>query len=313
MTNLSLSPSNAGPIIRQVLPPFPSDYKSNDVWTYGDEIFLTEEDARAAGSEPNDSTWTPSWVHFACGGHALHDKIARDQNSNADPALNLMMDTTRILTAKIRLREEVNGVAAIVTGMNGYITDQAGAPWNSADVDPYKYLRGWIDTVTQAGGTAPNRLAISQPLWTAVRTNPNVVGLITGAPQIENAQVTQAQFAQLLELDGIDVGKMVYKTSPAATKSFVWGEKALLYYRAPNPGLRVYGLGYTPLWTRALSAVSGLEKIPGMEGMGDQFVQQYYWEPDISDHVAVHSYFDQQIWMPQAGRLFTGCLGTANA
>ena len=50
-----------------------------------------------------------------------------------------------------------------------------------------------------------------------------------------------------------------------------------------------------------------------MDGQGDQFVQQYYWEPDLSDHVVVHRYYDQEIWAPECGVLFTGCLGTANA
>ncbi len=313
MSNLSLAYKNANNIIRQVLPPFPTEHKSNVVYKYGQELFMTQDDLRAAGAEPKDATWKLSTVSFACGGHALHDKIARDTENNADPALSLIADSTTVLTAKSSLNEEVAGVAAIVSAMSSYVLDQATTPWNSADVDPYKILRGYIDTVTLASGRVPNMLALAAQVWTAIRTNPNVVGLITGAPVLPNAKVTLAQFAELLELDEVIVGRTIYNTALGATKSFVWGQKALLFYRDPNPGLRTLSLGYTPIWTKALAAVTGLEKIPGMDGQGDQFVQQYYWEPDLSDHVVVHRYYDQEIWAPECGQLFTGCLGTANA
>jgi len=225
----------------------------------------------------------------------------------------MIADCTTVQTSKSSLNEEVAGVAAIVAGMNGYIADQANGPWNSPDVDPYKLLRGYIDTINLACGSPANALALAAQVWTAIRTNPNVVGLITGAPQLPNAAITLAQFAELLELDEVLVGRTVYNTAPGAAKNFVWGQKALLFYKDPNPGLRTLSLGYTPIWVKALAAVTGLEKIPGMDGQGDQFVQQYYWEPDLSDHIVVHRYYDQELWAPECGYLFTGCLGTANA
>jgi hypothetical protein len=314
LSNLSIAYKPQKNIIRQVLPPFPTDHKSDDVYKYGQELFLSEEDARAAGAEPNDTTYEMDVVHFACGGHALHDKVARDTENNADPALNLLMDCTIVQTAKSALNEEIAGVAAIAEAMTGdYVADQAAKPWNSPDVDPYKILKDYIDAINLASGSVANALALAGPVWTAIRTNPNVLGLITGAPNLPNALITPAQFAALLEIDEVLIGRTVYNKAKGAAKKFAWGEKALLFYKDPNPGLRTLSLGYTPIWTKALAAVTGLEKIPGMDGQGDQFVQQYYWEPDLSDHVVVHRYYDQEIWAPECGVLFTGCLGTANA
>jgi hypothetical protein len=314
LSNLSISYSNGNNIMRKVFLPFPVTHKSDVVYKYGQEIFLAEDDARAAGAEANSSTWALTTVGFSCGGHALKDKIARDKENNADPALNLIADSTTILTAKGSLNEEIAGVAKLVAMMTGaQVADQAGTAWSSPDVDPYKILRQAIDTITLTSGRAPNALALAGPVWTAIRVNPNVVGLVTGAPQITNAKVTQAQFAELLELDEVIVGRTVYNTVAGATKTWVWGQKALLFYRPPNPGLRTLALGYTPVWTNALAAVTGLAKIPGMDGQGDQFVQQYFWEPEVSDYVVVHRYYDQMSVAPECGILFTGCLGTANA
>jgi hypothetical protein len=324
LTNLSLAYKNQGNIIRSVLPPFPSTHKSDVVFKYGQELFLSEDDTRAAGAEAKDTTWKLSTVNFACGGHALRDKIARDTENNADPALNLIADSTTLLTAKGSLNEEIAGVAALVAAMTGNsVLDVSAAgtlagvagygPFTSADVDPYKLFKYLIDLVTIACGQPPNTLAFSQPVWTAVRSNPNVVGLITGAPQVTNARVTLEQFAELLELDEVLIGRTVFNTVPGATKTFVWGQKALLFFKDKNPGLRTLSLGYTPVWINALAAVSGLSKIPGMDGQGDQFVQQYYWEPEVSDYVVVHRYYDQQVWAPECGVLLTGCLGTQAA
>jgi len=315
LTNLSVMYSNAENIMRKIFLPFPSMHKSDLVYKYGSEIFLSEDDARAAGAEAKSTaSWSVSTLGFACGGHALKDRVPRDTDNNADPALNLMADTTTILTAKGSLNEEVAGVAKLVAMMTGaQVADQAGTAWNLPDFDPYKYLRTQIDVITLASGRAPNTLALSAPVWTAIRVNPNVVGLITGAPQLPNAKITLAQFAELLELDEVLVGRAVYNTVPGATKIFVWGQKALLFYRPPNPGLRTLALGYTPVWINALAAVSGLEKVPGMEGQGDQFVQQYFWEPEVSDYVVVHRYYDQMSVAAECGLLMTGCLGTANA
>jgi len=319
LTNLSLSyldqGENAKNIIREILPPFPSPKQSDVVWKYGQEIFVSEDDARAAGAEAKDSTWKLSTVNFRCNGHALRDKISRENENNADPALNLLADSTAVLTQKSSLSEEVAGAALIASQMAaaGYAQDQANQPWNSPDFDPYSYLKAQIDAIALQGGIAPNSLAISKPVWTAIRTNRNVVGLITGAPQVTNARVSVEQFAELLELDNLFVGGRVYATALGAAKSFIWGQKAMLFHRPPNPGLRTPALGYTPVWTNALAAVAGLEKVPGMDGQGDAFVQQYFWEPEVSDYVVVHRYYDQEIWMPELGALYTGCLGTAGA
>ena len=315
LTNISVAYSNGENIARKVLLPFPSMKKSDLIYKYGQEIFLTEDDARAAGAEAKSAAGQSySTIGYACGGHALKDKIARDQENNADPALNLMVDSTTMLTAKGSLNEEVACVAMLAATMTGaYVADQSGLAWSSPDFDPYKYLRLQIDVVTIACGRAPNVLAVSAPVWTAIRTNPNVVGLVTGAPQIPNAKVSLAQFAELLELDEVIIGRTVSNSMPGAAKTFVWGQKALLFYRPATPGLRTLALGYTPVWVNALASVAGLEKVPGMDGQGDQFVQQYFWEPEVADYVVVHRYYAQMSVEPACGILFTGCLGTANA
>jgi len=315
LTNLSIAYGQGQNIIRGILPPFPTDHQSDLVWKYGKELFLSKDDVRAGGTEAKNSDWGLTTVQFECSGHALQGRIAREKEHNADPALNLLADTTMLLTQQVRLNEEINGIAKIVSAMGtaSYVADQSKTAWNSANFDPYGYLKGQIDTIGLQCGRLPNTLALSRPVWTAIRKNPNVVGLITGAPQLPSAGVSTAQFAELLELKEILVGEMVYNTTLGQALSWAWGQKALLFYKDPNPGLRVLSLGYTPIWTKALAAVTGLEKVPGMDGMGDQFVQQYFWEPEIADYVVAHSYYDQQLWAPECGQLYTGCLGTANA
>ena len=310
LTNISLSASaDQNLIAERVLLPCPVDDPSDKLYKYGEEIFLTEEDARAPGAQPNETTWKVTSVSYATKGHALEHGVPRDKKNAADPALSLLADTTRILTAKGRLNMEVNCVAALVAAMTGAsAVDCAAAKWSSADVNPLYVLKAYIDTITLACGQPPNVLMLSQPVATAVRTNPQVVGLITGAAALAGSKVSMAQIADWLELDEVLVGRAVSKTTPGGTKAFVWGTKAMLFYRPPAPGLLTLALGYTMKWQKALAAVTGLEAIPGMEGVGPQFVQQYWWEPTLSDVVVVHNYYDQAVYAAECGILFNNCI-----
>jgi hypothetical protein len=302
-------------IIRKILPPFPSEKPSDLIFVYGNEIFLSENDARAYGAEANQTDWTVSTVAYSISSHAQSTKIPRERGNMADAPLDLLADSVTTLTVKSSLNEEVTGAAALTTAMTnaGYVLDQSKSPWNTSDFDPYRFLKSEVDRVSLQGGIDVNVLMIAPPIWTAVRTNPNVTGLISGAPQVTNAMVSLAQFAELLGIDEVIVGRRKYATTLNGAKQWIWGQKAMLFHRPSNPGLRTPALGYTPIWTKALSTVTGLASVPGMDGMGDSFVQQYFWEPEIADYVVVHRNYDQEIFMPQLGCLYTGCGGTAGA
>lgn len=120
----------------------------------------------------------------------MPDKVPRDTENNADPALNLLADTVIIKTAQSSLNEEVALVAVLAIQMAGFTADLTNSPFTNTDISPYIVFKQAVDLIALACGRMPNVLAVSQPVWTAIRTHPQVVGLITGAPRVENARVS---------------------------------------------------------------------------------------------------------------------------
>jgi hypothetical protein len=63
------------------------------------------------------------------------------------------------------------------------------------------------------------------------------------------------------------------------------------------------------MWTNALGTMAGLKNVPGIDGIGNQFVEQYWWQPTKTWELEVHKYYGQITVAAAAGCLFTGCLG----
>jgi hypothetical protein len=300
LTNISVAYRNGVFIAERVLPVVPVLKQSDKYYVHGKEAFNVLDDRRSAGSEARLSRWSLSNDSFFCGGHALKDYVPREDTANADPQLDLLSDTTEVLTQQVLLNQEVNLVAALVAGLTGVSAEsQAGTHWDDDDVDPLAIIKAQILEVGLRVGIPPNVLALSAPVWSAVSLNANVRQLITGAGSVAAALVTPAQVAAYLGIDEILVGSAVKNTAnqgQTATLGWVWGEYACLFYRPPNPGRKVLSLGYTFQWTGAFG------------GSQSQFVNRYFWQPNLADVVEVHKYYDQKLVDTGAGALFTDCL-----
>jgi hypothetical protein len=314
LTNVSIGLVDQQFISEQVYLPLPVDKQSDLYEIYDGMQYNAFDDTRAPGTEAKRGpSWRISTQPFYCGGHARKDGVPAEKNANQDPPLNLTMDTTTILKRQIMLRQELNLVTQITADMAAAQTVNLGAgglnvPWNNNANDPVALIRTKMDAIGQACGVRPNVLAIGQPLWTSVRQNTKVTGLITGAPQLPNARVTPAQFAELCELDEILIGRAVYNTANAgqpASLSYVWGANAVLFVRPPAPGLRTLALGYQPQWTKALGTMAGLEQVPGIDGIGNEFVEQYWWQPTKEWIIEAHKYYAQTTVAATAGLIFT--------
>jgi len=297
LTQVSVGYRNAGFIAERVFPVVPVGKQSDKYFVSGKEIFRVRDDRRAAGAEARESRWTLSNDTFFCSGHALKDYVPREDQVNADPQLDLLTDTTEVLTDQVLLAEEAALVTALAAGATA--ASQATTHWDDDDVDPFAIIETQKLVIAKKIGKMPNVLAVSAPVASALKLNANVRQLVTGAGSVAAALVTMAQIAAYLEVDEVVVGNAVYDTvneGQNASLNFVWGEYGLLFYRPPNPGRKTTSLGYTFQWNGAFG------------GDQAQFVNRYYWQPNLADVVEVHKYYDQKLVDTGAGILFTDCL-----
>ncbi len=303
LTDVSVGYENAELIGERIYPVVPVENQSDKYFKHGKDIFTVRDDRRSPGGEARESRWTLSDDNFFCEGHALKDYVPRENQGNSDPQLDLLTDTTEVLTDQIMLNQEVNLVTILAAAMTGTsLAAQTLTPWNDDDVDPLPIIETQKIAIAKRIGKPPNVLVMSGPVWSAMKLNANIRMLITGAGSLPGAVITPQNLAAYLDLKEVLVGSAVKNTANEGqdvSLDFVWGEYALLFYRPQSPGRKTLSLGYTFAWKNALGASAG-----------GQFVDRYYWQPNKADVVEVHKYYDQKTIDAGAGCLFSNCLST---
>lgn len=299
LSNLSVAYRNADLVAERVLPRVSVDKPADRYFIYGMENFRVREDLRAPGDEAKESRWTLADAPYICEGHALKDYVPRENTAAADPQLDLLNDTTEVLTDQILLGQEVSVVTVLAAGMAGAsLANQVATPWNNNANNPIAIIGAQHAVIQARTGKRPNQFVCSASVWNAIKNNTNVTGRITGAQKLSDALVTPAQFASLIEVDEVLVAGAVQNTAAegqAAVMAYVWQNMALLQHKAPSPGRKQLSLGYTFTWSKAF-------------GVGQpQFVNRYYSQERLSDVVEVHKYYDSRLVATPAGVLFTNC------
>jgi hypothetical protein len=305
LSDVSVGYKNGVYVAERVFPVVNVDHQTDKYYKHGKEIFTVRDDRRSPGGEARPSRWTLSNETYYCDGHALKDFVPREHSVNGDPQLDLLTDTTEVLTDQVLLTQEANLVTALAAGMTGAsLAAQTSTHWDAESSgvstnDPVSIIRTQAILIAKRIGMLPNVFTVSLSVWNAIRNNTKVKGLLTGVTQLEDALITPQQFATLIDVQEVLIASSVKNTAnEGQTESldFVWGETALLSYRPPAPGRKTLSLGYTFMWNKAFGTSQA------------QFVNRYYWEPNLADVVEVHKYYDQKIVDSGAGCLFTDCL-----
>jgi len=300
LSDISIAYRNAEFVAERVFPVVPVTKQSDKYFVYGKENFRVRDDLRAPGGEAKPSRWSLSNDSYFAGGHALKDWVPIEDIQNQDAPLDLLSDTTEALTEQILLAQESALVASLVAGMTSpSVDDLTSKKWDNNTYDPVAEILAQALLIRNRIGMRPNVFVCSASTWKAIRCNTNVKGLITGAATLGQALITPQQFATLIEVDEVLIAGSVYDAAnegQTASLGSVWGARALLFYRPPNPGRKTVSLGYTFNWNVALG-----------QGAGNQFVKRYWWEPNSAWCIEVHKYYDQKLVTKDAGCLFTVC------
>lgn len=296
LSNVSVSFRNGAMVADRVFPEVPVAKQSDKYHVYSKHKFRADDDLRRPGSQAKEIDWKLSQDPFYCDGHALRAVVPDEWRANADSAISLDVDTTEQLTDKILLAREVNLVATLVAGMTGSsLVDLNAIKWDADANDPIKKVDADKETIMKAIGQRPNVLLLSRETFRGVRSNAKVTGRVTGATSVKDQTVTAQQLADAFEVEEVliaDAVKLTSKEGQADTMDFVWGKRALLFYRPPSAGLRTVALGYHFMWNA------------GIAGVGASGVKRIRDEKRSSDLIEVHKYYDQKIVAAGAGILY---------
>lgn len=294
LTNVSVAYQNADFVAERMFPGVPVGKQSNKYFIGSKHLLRGDDDRRRPGALANEITWDYSTDTYYADGHALKAVIPDEWRENADAAINLDVDATENLTAKIQLVKEINLAAYLVA--NATTVDMAAKKWDDDTKDPVKEIDVQKETIAKATGKRPNVLMVSRPVFRGMRNNAKVVGRVTAAigGQVGDRNlVTAAQLANLLEVDELIISDAVKLTSNEGATDvldYVWGKYAALFYRPPSPGLRTLSWGYHFKWNT---------------GVMGRLVKRFREEPRASDIIETQEYYDQKLVVTAAGLLFS--------
>lgn len=242
----------------------PVEHQADKYFTFNkDDFYRDEAQLRADGVESAGGGFNLSQNSYAASVWAYHKDVGGQVRTNADPAVNMDISTTKFVMQKMLIRKDrffvskflVNSVwGTDVTGTAGG-TPGTSTPayWNDdANGDPYTDIQTGLTTILQNTGFEANHFLASYPVYAALRKHPLVVDRIKYTTRADATKITPDLLAASFDVERFDVSKAVYNSSSegiAGSYSFVASKDALLVHRAPEPGIMIPSAGYTFSWT----------------------------------------------------------------
>lgn len=273
-------------------------------------ILLNGMEPRAEGTESRGIGQKLNQKTYFAQLYALHKDISDQRRANESSLLpdgalvpspiNADKSATNLLSAQaVQKREITLKAAAFGTGKWTGMTDQtgvAGAPganqfkqWSDPASDPVANVTSFCSTIQLATGIRPRRMAMGQPVWDALKTNPSIVDRLKffgtpGSPTI----VTQQAVAALFGLEDVLVSGVVQQTSNEGTATpvngFVIAKEFVLFSTPPQPDIDTPSAGYNFVWTGYL----------GANQYGAR-VKKFRMEHLASDRIEIEQAYDQKL------------------
>ncbi len=301
MTQLSLLYAQEAKnfVARRVFPSIPVTKASDRYYVYSRaDLNRNTMRRRAPSTESAGVGWrldnTPS---YSVDVWALHQDIDTQVRANADAAVNLDMQTTRMLTMQSLINREVDWATNFfTTGLwTGLVTGVASAPganqvlqWNDPNSNPIQDVRNAIRAQQLvSGGFRANKAVIGRPAVDVLKDHPDFVDRIKyGQTAGGIAIIDMSEVAAVWELDEVLVMDAVVNVAgeqagpdsggaggfaginAAELNQFVGsaqGKAMLLTYTPPSPGLMVPGCGYSFDWTGYLGANANGERLASFD------------------------------------------------
>ncbi len=284
----------------KLLPVTPVQKQSGRYWVFGKEKFHRYETIRAPKSEAREiAPWSLSNNAYFCNDHSLKDAISDEEKANADNT-DLEVNTTQNLMDALYLDLEIRTFNLLMGATSSVPnTTLAGtSQWSDfVNSDPIAAVEAQKITIKQAIAKTPNTLAVSFPVYSALRQHTKIIDRfkytqvgILQADHLKSAFAVDNFWVMGAEYDTANEGQV-------PSLNFIWQTNALLAYIPPSPQRLSPALGYSFRWTFGA---------PDLQGT---LTKRYRVESKQADVIEVHRYDDIQIVAPTAGFAFLSAVG----
>ena len=232
----------------KLFPRVPVGASGGQVIEFGKEAFQRYNARRAPGADTQRIRFGYQGKPFALVQDSLESPVPREWQRDASkvPGIDLGRRAVNLTQNVIlRLLEEDQATLAITAAnydADHKVTLAGEDKWSAATGLPLKDIKTAKEAVRATTGMDPNTLVLSPSAWSAAQENPSVVERFKFTT---NSPITLADFAKLVEIDTVVVGKAV-TADAAGAFSDVWGNNAVLAYVPPAAsGQEEPSYGYT--------------------------------------------------------------------
>jgi hypothetical protein len=271
LTNVSVAyvMEQANFIASQAVPTVPVDKQQNKYWSFDKRYWRRDQFARRSPGTPAKRVdyGVDSTNSYSADIWSLAKDIADELRRNADAGLDQDRIAVKLLTQLAMIRMEKLFATAFLTTDSVWSNDfTPGTLWSSSSSTPLEDVATGKSTVLQATGMEPMHMAITYPVWLALKNHPEIVDRIKYGQTAGTgpAKVTPQAVAALMELEDLYICKASEDTSnegAAAANSFIGGKNGLLFYKQPNPALEMPSAFYNFAWTGYLGAGANGQRV----------------------------------------------------
>ena len=302
LTEFSLRYTNDDFIAEKLAPKVKVVFESDVYYKYDRSNFKKESTTIVAAGDPSrEVTYgvsaTPT---YKCEQHKLKMKVIDRVRKNSDAALNPDTDAVQTLLDKLMIDYEIQ-IATLATTAGNYASSKfyttlsGSSLWdNYSTSDPIKDVRTATSQVHKGGlFKMPNTMVVGKDVHDALLDNPKILDRIKYVAS-SPATVENSDLARVFGVKNYIVAGCGYDTDAegqtTVTSTYIWGNKVVLAYVNPNPGLR------------SVTFASTFQQ-------QDRLVKKWRQDDIESDWVeASNGIYDAQVISNIAGFLFEKCI-----
>ena len=240
-------------IADKIFPAVPTPKKSDKYYTLTKAVFLrVAETLRAPRTRARRIEFSVSSDSFFCDNHALASDIPLEDLGNADTALQLRENTTRLVVGNLRRAQErrVANLVTSLTNLGSGTTLTGTAKWsdfvNSSPLSDITTAHAFIKNNT---GLVANTMIIDYDTWMVVRRHPQFLDLFK---YTKGGMLKMEELKELMNVANILVPSAIVENAiEGGTSSItsIWGNNVIVCHVGPVTGLQSQTFGLRFQWT----------------------------------------------------------------
>lgn len=255
LSNIAVSAFDTGEdgfVGDMLFPAVPVGKQSDKYYVIDKSAFLrVPESLRAPGTKSKGVEFRVSSDSYYADNHALHSMLALEHLENADMAIQLRENSTRVVVTGLRRAQEVRiaNKCTSISNVGSGVALTGANKWGDANSDPIADVStGHAFIRRQSGGLMANTMVIDTDTLRIVRRHPRLLDLYkyTSAGLLRMEQVADAfDVARVLVANGSKENALEEATSSVTN---IWSNVALLAVVGANTGLQTQTLGLRYQW-----------------------------------------------------------------